>query len=54
MLKVKLKSRKRYNTVPGNGLGLSLANDIVKVHGGELKVETKEDEGSVFTIEISV
>ena len=26
--------------------------DIVKAHGGELKVETKEGEGSVFTIQL--
>ena len=30
----------------GTGLGLSLSYDIVKAHGGELKVETKEGEGS--------
>jgi two-component system NtrC family sensor kinase len=29
----------------GTGLGLSLSYDIVKAHGGELKVETKEGEG---------
>ena len=28
------------------GLGLSLSYDIVKAHGGELKVETKEGEGN--------
>ena len=38
----------------GTGLGLSLAYDIVKAHGGELKVETKENEGSVFTIQIPI
>jgi signal transduction histidine kinase len=27
-------------------LGLSLSYDIVKAHGGELKVETKEGDGS--------
>ncbi len=27
------------------GLGLSLANDIVKAHGGELRVVTKDIEG---------
>jgi two-component system, NtrC family, sensor kinase len=37
-------------TGQGTGLGLSLAYDIVKAHGGELKVETKEGEGAVFVI----
>ena len=37
-------------TGQGTGLGLSLAYDIVKAQGGELKVETKEGEGSVFSI----
>ena len=36
----------------GTGLGLSLAYDIVKAHGGELKVETKEGEGSEFIISL--
>src|SRR6187455_876242 len=37
-------------TGQGTGLGLSLSYDIVKAHGGELKVETKEGQGSVFVI----
>jgi two-component system NtrC family sensor kinase len=40
-------------TGQGTGLGLSLAYDIVKAHGGELKVETKENEGTVFTIQLT-
>ena len=39
-------------TGQGTGLGLSLAYDIVKAHGGELKVETKEGEGSEFIIQL--
>jgi signal transduction histidine kinase len=39
-------------TGQGTGLGLSLSYDIVKAHGGELKVQTKEGEGSVFTIQL--
>ena len=41
-------------TGQGTGLGLSLSYDIVKAHAGELKVETKEAEGSTFIILIPV
>ena len=41
-------------TGQGTGLGLSLSYDIVKAHGGELKVETREGEGTTFTIELSM
>lgn len=42
-------------TGQGTGLGLSLAYDIItKGHGGELKVETKENEGSEFVISLPV
>ena len=41
-------------TGQGIGLGLSLSYDIIKTHGGEIKVETKDGEGaqagSKFTI----
>jgi two-component system NtrC family sensor kinase len=39
-------------TGQGTGLGLSLSYDIVKTHGGELSVETKEGKGSEFIISL--
>jgi len=37
----------------GTGLGLSMCYEIItQIHGGELKVETKEGEGSVFIIHL--
>jgi two-component system, NtrC family, sensor kinase len=39
-------------TGSGTGLGLSLAYDIIKANGGEIKVQSKEGEGSEFTITI--
>ena len=37
-------------TGQGTGLGLSLSYDIVKAHGGELKVVANEGEGAEFII----
>jgi len=31
-----------------------LSYDIVKAHGGELKVETMEGEGSVFILQLPI
>jgi len=39
-------------TGQGTGLGLSLSYDIIKAHGGEIKVDSKEGKGSEFVIEL--
>lgn len=39
-------------TGEGTGLGLSLSYNIIKAHGGELKVETKEGEFTEFIIQL--
>ncbi|MCW3114031.1 MAG: histidine kinase [Segetibacter sp.] len=41
-------------TGEGTGLGLSLSYDIIKAHGGELKVQTKEGEFTEFVIELPI
>jgi two-component system NtrC family sensor kinase len=39
-------------TGQGTGLGLSLSYDIIKAHGGEIKVDTEESVGSEFIIQL--
>ncbi|MFR8359136.1 MAG: sensor histidine kinase [Parabacteroides sp.] len=34
----------------GNGIGLSISREIVKLHNGKLHVQSQEKEGSAFTI----
>jgi len=41
-------------TGQGTGLGLSLSYDIVKAHGGDIKVDSKEGEGTAFIITIPI
>ena len=45
----KWKSVKSINPWPSV---IQTSYDIVKVHGGELKVETKEMEGTIFIIQL--
>ncbi|WP_338359268.1 ATP-binding protein [Yeosuana marina] len=41
-------------TGQGTGLGLSLSYDIIKAHGGEITLNTKENEGTEFTIVLPI
>jgi signal transduction histidine kinase len=41
-------------TGQGTGLGLSLSYDIIKAHGGEIKVNSKEGEGAEFIVELPI
>jgi signal transduction histidine kinase len=39
-------------TGQGTGLGLSLSYDIIKAHGGEIRLEGKEGEGAEFIVKL--
>ncbi|MCM3636085.1 HAMP domain-containing histidine kinase [Sporosarcina luteola] len=40
----------RTQQVEGTGLGLSIVHQIVKLHGGSVKVESEEEVGTTFTV----
>lgn len=39
---------------PGTGIGLALSKEIVSLHHGNIQVESKLEQGSVFTVELPV
>ncbi|RMG91755.1 MAG: response regulator, partial [Chloroflexi bacterium] len=38
----------------GAGIGLTIAQELVKLHGGDITAESKENEGSTFTIVLPI
>jgi signal transduction histidine kinase len=42
--------RPRTMQISGTGLGLAIVKEIARLHGGQVTVESKADEGSAFTV----
>jgi signal transduction histidine kinase len=42
------------NEVPGAGIGLAGARQIVELHGGTMQVDSQEGVGSTFTVRLSL
>ncbi|MBL0726446.1 ATP-binding protein [Piscinibacter sp. HJYY11] len=36
----------------GSGIGLALVHELVKLHGGSIRVESEIDRGSIFTVDV--
>lgn len=51
---VKRKFYKANQQVRGSGIGLAVADEIIKMHGGELEVESVEGEGTAVTITLPI
>ena len=46
--------RARSRATGGTGLGLSIVRHVAQAHGGEVGVESREGEGSTFTLQLPI
>ncbi|MEL5894796.1 two-component regulator propeller domain-containing protein [Bacteroides sp. GD17] len=44
---------RKFNTI-GTGIGLSLTKDLVELHGGEIRVESEENQGTEFIVTLPI
>ena len=49
---VKKKFYKANQLVRGSGIGLAVADEIVRLHGGALDIQSQEDVGTTVTISL--